>query len=133
MTYDIFLKKTFCIKILYLFLGMGILMLIGCPMDDFAGLDARRAGQPDFQPLCNTTCSCDRDKFSPVCGVDGRTYFSACHAGCRNVTREGDNKIVGFSDCLCIGDIDNTTISSTQTPLHTPVSLIKIRSFFFLL
>lgn len=61
-------------------------MLIGCPMDDFAGIDARRAGATDFHPVCNTTCSCDRDKFSPVCGVDGKTYFSACHAGCRNAT-----------------------------------------------
>ncbi|EEB20468.1 conserved hypothetical protein [Pediculus humanus corporis] len=67
-------------------IGMGILMLIGCPMDDFAGLDFQGAGQPDFHPVCNTTCNCDREKFSPICGIDGKTYFSACHAGCRNAT-----------------------------------------------
>ena len=61
-------------------------MLIGCPMDDFAGLDFQGAGQPDFHPVCNTTCNCDREKFSPICGIDGKTYFSACHAGCRNAT-----------------------------------------------
>jgi len=29
-------------------------------------------------------CSCERDWFEPVCGVDGLTYFSPCYAGCRS-------------------------------------------------
>ncbi|KAJ4450343.1 hypothetical protein ANN_01763 [Periplaneta americana] len=122
-------------------IGMGILMFVGCPMDDFAGLKGTttsgidgigdsemtfgemrlriRHGLPDicltigenlgknptrlpsFEPVCNTTCECDRNKFSPICGQDGRTYFSACHAGCQNIT-EIDGKIVEYSECLCM-------------------------------
>lgn len=65
---------------------MGVLMFIGCPMDDFAGLMPQRDGLPKFEPVCNRTCECDQDKFSPICGADGKTYFSACHAGCTNIT-----------------------------------------------
>ena len=45
---------------------------------------------------CNATCNCDRDKFSPICGRDKNTYFSACHAGCQNMTLIG-GKIVSVS------------------------------------
>jgi hypothetical protein len=38
---------------------------------------------------CNATCNCDRNKFSPICGRDKNTYFSACHAGCQNMTLTG--------------------------------------------
>lgn len=97
-------------------LGMAALMFIGCPMDDFAGLmsagrrSAVGSGRPDgdvplaFEPVCNATCECDRDKFSPICGVDGRTYFSACHAACSNLTVTVDGKIEEFSGCQCIAN-----------------------------
>lgn len=55
-----------------------------------------------FDPVCNISmCNCNSDKFSPICGQDGKTYLSACHAGCRNYT-EKDGKIVEFSNCLCL-------------------------------
>lgn len=31
---------------------------------------------------CNNGCGCSRSEFSPICGVDGITYYSPCHAGC---------------------------------------------------
>ncbi|XP_012272925.1 solute carrier organic anion transporter family member 3A1 isoform X2 [Orussus abietinus] len=66
--------------------GMGVLMFIGCPMDDFAGLISHSDGVSSFEPTCEVPCDCDRNKFSPICGADGKTYFSACHAGCSNYT-----------------------------------------------
>jgi len=33
---------------------------------------------------CNGNCSCDPTAFTPVCGSDGRNYFSPCYAGCQN-------------------------------------------------
>ena len=49
-----------------------------------------------FELDCNATCNCDRSKFSPICGRDKNTYFSACHAGCQNTTIVG-GKIVSVS------------------------------------
>ncbi|XP_063993445.1 solute carrier organic anion transporter family member 74D [Diachasmimorpha longicaudata] len=82
--------------------GMGILMFIGCPMDDFAGLTTNTDGIPGFEPTCDTSCDCDLYKFSPICGADRKTYFSACHAGCSNYTVT-DGKVSSFSNCQCIG------------------------------
>jgi hypothetical protein len=50
-----------------------------------AGQDA--AGKP---PLPASSCNC-ADDYSPVCGVDGSTYASACYAACNDVqvTRNG--------------------------------------------
>lgn len=93
-------------------LGMGILMFVGCPMDDFAGLTTID-GNTEFKPLCEQfTCACDHQKFNPICGEDGKTYYSECYAGCQStVTIDGVTK---FSDCKCMG---NSTWSS---PLNLP-------------
>ncbi|XP_043287932.1 solute carrier organic anion transporter family member 74D [Venturia canescens] len=87
--------------------GMGVLMFVGCPMDDFAGLATRDNGLSGFEPTCESTCDCDPNKFSPICGADKKTYFSACLAGCSNYTIH-DNKVSGFTDCQCIAD--NSTL-----------------------
>lgn len=81
--------------------GMGILMFVGCTMDDFAGLAKQSDGLTKFVPTCDPTCDCDRNKFNPLCGADGQTYFSPCHAGCSNYTMV-DGKVSTFSDCQCI-------------------------------
>lgn len=86
-------------------LGMGILMFIGCSTDDVVDIKVYDAYAPAV-PYCNTTsCDCRRDKFAPICGQDGKTYLSACHAGCQNYT-EVDGKITKYTNCLCLA---NTT------------------------
>uniref|UniRef100_A0A8D8YD86 Solute carrier organic anion transporter family member n=1 Tax=Cacopsylla melanoneura TaxID=428564 RepID=A0A8D8YD86_9HEMI len=99
-------------------LGMGILMFIGCEMDDFAGLKVMD-GVATFEPVCNTslveTCGCDPQKFSPICGGDGWTYFSECHAGCKK--KENGT----FSECSCMlghhlnGSLVSSQLSTTGT------------------
>lgn len=49
--------------------------------------------------LCNSSCVCDPSTFSPVCGSDGNTYYSACHAGCRISTMM--NGKMHFKNCDC--------------------------------
>jgi len=54
-----------------------------------------RRNQPKFESSCSDQCVCDEELFSPICGDDGITYFSACHAGCRNRT-SGKEYISGY-------------------------------------
>ncbi|XP_033334301.1 organic anion transporting polypeptide 74D [Megalopta genalis] len=97
-------------------IGMGVLMFIGCPMDDFAGLVSHSNGLSNFEPTCEATCDCDRNKFSPICGADGKTYFSACHAGCSNYTVI-DGKVTSFYNCQCVGS--NFTIPEPSSSSAT--------------
>lgn len=56
-----------------------------------------------FVPPCdsfNTTCLCDETNFAPICGSDGFTYFSACHAGCKFESEI--NGMKNFLECSCI-------------------------------
>lgn len=53
-----------------------------------------------FIPPCDLSCVCNNETFSPICGADGKTYFSSCHAGC-NSTGLVNGK-VSFNNCLCI-------------------------------
>uniref|UniRef100_A0A336N235 Solute carrier organic anion transporter family member n=1 Tax=Culicoides sonorensis TaxID=179676 RepID=A0A336N235_CULSO len=52
---------------------------------------------------CNQACGCDYVKYSPICGLNGKTYISPCHAGCQSSTDLGDDdgKII-YNNCLCI-------------------------------
>ena len=43
-----------------------------------------RFGKPVLAATCNNDCMCDGVKYKPICGVDGITYFSPCHAGCND-------------------------------------------------
>jgi organic anion transporter 3A len=45
---------------------------------------------------CNRGCECDMNDVQPVCGADGITYFSPCHAGC---TSQGTSD--NFTNCAC--------------------------------
>lgn len=87
---------------------MAVLMFTGCTMDDFVGLKAAPSVSTDimfenrFEPPCIFDCKCDFDKFSPICGSDGLTYFSSCHAGCQAASVV--NGKTQYSNCTCIPD-----------------------------
>ncbi|KAL4084592.1 hypothetical protein QTP88_027526 [Uroleucon formosanum] len=84
-------------------IGMCILMFFGCPTTNISGLQYDELNQPKFESPCSDQCVCDEELFSPICGVDGITYFSACHAGCRNRTFGKEySASYKFTDCQCM-------------------------------
>uniref|UniRef100_A0A0B7BDA8 Solute carrier organic anion transporter family member n=2 Tax=Arion vulgaris TaxID=1028688 RepID=A0A0B7BDA8_9EUPU len=52
---------------------------------------------------CVQDCHCNDNKYFPVCGQDGNTYFSPCHAGCLAIT---NNK---FTNCSCLASRNSKT------------------------
>nr|XP_003700170.2 PREDICTED: solute carrier organic anion transporter family member 3A1 [Megachile rotundata]XP_012149742.1 PREDICTED: solute carrier organic anion transporter family member 3A1 [Megachile rotundata]XP_012149750.1 PREDICTED: solute carrier organic anion transporter family member 3A1 [Megachile rotundata] len=108
-------------------IGMGVLMFIGCPMDDFAGLVSHSDGLSSFEPTCDASCDCVRNKFSPICGADGKTYFSACHAGCSNYTIV-DGKVASFYNCQCIGP--NVTTPETLSTATIGYCALECSNFW---
>lgn len=55
----------------------------------------------DATTTCNTDCHCDFVRYSPVCGDDGFTYISACHAACTKINLIL-NSSKTFGECSCI-------------------------------
>lgn len=49
---------------------------------------------------CNRICSCSREHYDPICGVDGIMYYSPCHAGCSKELSMDNSKV--YLDCECI-------------------------------
>lgn len=60
---------------------------------------------PNLDASCNKNCSCNTEYYQPVCGANGKTYFSPCHAGC--LMSNPETRV--YSNCSCIGNADNGT------------------------
>ena len=76
---------------------------------------------------CNLGCSCDMNDVQPVCGANGLTYFSPCHAGCTSLLNNNN-----FTNCACVGgDLNGSSGSgvtkvpvATAGPCYTPCEMI---------
>ncbi|XP_077990606.1 solute carrier organic anion transporter family member 3A1-like [Glandiceps talaboti] len=91
-----------------------ILFALWCENPNIAGVfvpyssqDSQNLQTVDSTSYCNANCECSVDDFAPVCGNDGITYLSPCHAGCKDVSMTAVIEKIGrplqnFSDCSCI-------------------------------
>lgn len=71
----------------------------------------------DATTTCNANCHCDFVRYSPVCGDDGFTYISACHAACGTLSPKG-NSTKKFSDCSCIAVKNQDKLSTFSWGLN---------------
>ncbi|XP_008841467.1 solute carrier organic anion transporter family member 4A1 isoform X2 [Nannospalax galili] len=81
--------------------------LIHCPNVPMAGVTTGYGesllpeGHLDLKAACNANC-CQSEHYSPVCGSDGTTYYSPCHAGCPPTYSMGRGGQKVYRNCSCV-------------------------------
>lgn len=98
-------------------IGMIGYIFLGC-LDSDKSLDivnlGRFNGDIGSQSLslsCSSKCYCDYVKYSPVCGqLDGKTYISACHAGCTDQVDDVTSGGKIFTGCSCIQNSSSNSL-----------------------
>jgi len=84
----------------------------------------------DTAPSCNVACNCDFVKYSPVCGADGLTYISACHAGCTEISMRNRTKM--FGQCACVDPTDENKFHQSAKLGPCPINC-KSKLMMFLI
>ncbi|KAJ8321840.1 hypothetical protein KUTeg_000311 [Tegillarca granosa] len=76
---------------------------------------------------CIPDCSCDVNEFFPLCGSDGKNYYSPCYAGCPSTTQKNQ----AFSNCTCIPDgMATSGLCDSDCPNLYPWAVVNFFSFF---
>ncbi|XP_039271821.2 solute carrier organic anion transporter family member 4C1-like [Styela clava] len=91
--------------------------LLHCKDPLIAGVNQAYSSDPDKEhppanltASCNSNCNCQEKYFSPVCGADNQSYFSACLAGCFEIDETGPDNI--YRDCSCVQKTDENGIAA---------------------
>ncbi|KAL3121448.1 hypothetical protein niasHT_004893 [Heterodera trifolii] len=94
-----------------------------CPSRELVGLTVaydHNSSSPVtlLQNPCNSECHCDAN-FRPVCDrSSGRTYYSACYAGCSLRQEEIDGIGTLWGDCRCVRNGSLSTNASFSSARH---------------
>ncbi|KYM80179.1 Solute carrier organic anion transporter family member 5A1 [Atta colombica] len=106
----------------------GLLFFLGCENVKMAGttipyFNSTTKGPEPFQvnltAACNFGCECRMTDVEPVCGNNGLTYFSPCHAGCTAFSSKSN-----FTNCACIHG--NLTVLPPAAPEFAEVTVVPV-------
>lgn len=123
----------FCVGLMMSSTVMGFFLLIHCPSVPFAGVNIEY-GEPatsgtkflgSFQSsACYNNCSCAQaDNYNPVCGIDGITFYSPCHAGCNSIDKS--TSPWSYSNCSCIASIPTSSFEAQQGTCESTCTLLS--------
>ena len=104
-----------CCYGLLFFLGCNNVAMAGATMP-YSSSSPGEGFQINLTHSCNFGCECDMNDVQPVCGANGLTYFSPCHAGCTSLL-SSDN----YTNCACVSDGagQSSDLSVTKVPVAT--------------
>lgn len=90
----VLISNTICL------LCYGMIFFLGCDNLKMAGttIPYFNSSQPfrvNLTSSCNFGCDCDVNNVEPVCGNNGLTYYSPCHAGCTATFSSN------YTNCAC--------------------------------
>lgn len=87
-----------CCYTFLFFLGCDNLKMAGTTIPYFNNTPQQSVNEPftvNLTAACNFKCECMMDDVEPVCGNNGLTYFSPCHAGCTSFSSSN------YTNCAC--------------------------------
>lgn len=99
--------------------------VLGCPTPEIVGYNAfsyDSATNSSTSNSCQLGCFCDDTDYFPVCGSDGRTYFSPCHAGCLEEVNQT------YINCGCISGLGTAEpgLCATECKMLYPYMAVTI-------
>lgn len=87
--------------------GFVIFFFLGCDNQRIAGAtlpyfnsSGHKIFEANLTSRCNQYCDCSPNHLEPICGMNGITYFSPCHAGCTgasDLTQPGKERFLNYS------------------------------------
>ncbi|KAG1688583.1 Solute carrier organic anion transporter family member 3A1 [Nymphon striatum] len=109
---------------LFFFLGCENVKMAGATMPYYNTSDNLDSGEEfrvNLTADCNMGCRCTQELIEPVCGRNGLTYFSPCHAGCTaepgsypHVSHLSDLMPFKYFQALMLDDSESLVMPSFQ-------------------